>query len=67
MYHFAAITHHSLSVCVCVLIQISCRFKDAWSFATALDLPESWTELAKAALHHMDLSVGKCQVSIVFY
>lgn len=35
------------------------RFKDAWSIAKALDTRNSWNELAKAALHHMELVIGK--------
>ena len=36
-----------------------CRFKDAWSFASALDNKECWSELAMAALHHLDIDMGE--------
>ena len=36
------------------------RFKDAWSFATAMDSVESWNELAMSALHHLEVDLGEC-------
>ena len=36
------------------------RFKDAWSFATAMDSVESWNELAVSALHHLEVDLGEC-------
>lgn len=34
------------------------RLKDAWSFATAIDTPDTWTELARTALKHLDTDIG---------
>ena len=41
------------------------RLKDAWSFASALDLSDSWNELAEGALVHAELSIGKNSSIIV--
>ena len=41
------------------LLVLADRFKDAWSFASALDQDECWKELAEAALHHLDIDMGK--------
>lgn len=38
---------------------LSVRFKDAWTFASALDQAECWNELAEAALHHLDIDMGR--------
>ena len=34
------------------------RFKDAWSYAQALDVASCWEELAQAALYHIDIELG---------
>ena len=34
------------------------RFKDAWSFAAALDTVDSWTLLAETAVQHLDIEFG---------
>ena len=36
-----------------------CRFKDAWSYAQALDSAHCWNELAEAAVFHLDIELGK--------
>ena len=40
------------------MFHIHIRLKDAWSFASAMDAPDAWTELAKAALKHLDVDIG---------
>ena len=35
------------------------KFKEAWSFASALDRVDCWQELASAALYHFDIETGK--------
>ena len=44
--------------CYCYFILV--RFKDAWSFASALDNAEIWNELAMAALQHLEVDLGEC-------
>ena len=34
------------------------KFKEAWSFASALDRVDCWQELASAALYHFDIETG---------
>eukprot|EP00118_Oscarella_pearsei_P011922 m.83949 g.83949 ORF g.83949 m.83949 type:complete len:1349 (+) comp36373_c0_seq7:62-4108(+) len=34
------------------------RFDEAWKYASSLDSREAWLDLAKAALHHMDVDLG---------
>ena len=34
------------------------RFKDAWSFAAALDNVESWTALGEMAVQHLEIDFG---------
>lgn len=34
------------------------RFKDAWTFAAALDTVDSWTLLAETAVQHLDVELG---------
>lgn len=34
------------------------RFKDAWSFAAALDTVDSWTSLAETAVQHLNIEFG---------
>ena len=34
------------------------RFKEAWSFAAALDTVDSWTSLAVTAVQHLDIDFG---------
>lgn len=35
------------------------KFKEAWSFASALDSEDCWSELRSAALYHFDIETGK--------
>ena len=35
------------------------RFREAWSFASVIDSSEIWGDFAKAALHHVDIELGK--------
>ena len=35
-----------------------CRFKEAWSYAAALEVASCWNELAQAALYHLDIELG---------
>ncbi len=49
-----------ISVCSDISAHISLRrFKDAWTFAAALDSPDMWSELSKSALKHLDIDVGR--------
>lgn len=34
------------------------RFKDAWSFASAIDSVDSWTTLGEVAVQHLDIDFG---------
>jgi len=34
------------------------RFKDAWSFASAVDNTEIWNELGTAALQHLEVDLA---------
>ena len=34
------------------------RFKDAWSYAQALELESCWNDLAQAALYHLEIELG---------
>jgi WD repeat-containing protein 19 len=34
------------------------RFREAWSFASAIDSSEIWGDFAKAALHHVDIELA---------
>ena len=34
------------------------RFKDAWSFALAIDSVDSWTTLGEVAVQHLDIDFG---------
>lgn len=43
------------------------RFKDAWSFATALDTQDTWNELAEATLQHVEVSIGKMLVNLFIH
>ena len=38
------------------------RFKDAWSYAQALEVAACWEELAQAALYHLDIELGRYTV-----
>lgn len=52
----------------CHYALLVCRLKDAWSLALALDSPDSWNELAEAALEHIDIPIGKTMtIFIIFF
>lgn len=42
-----------------MILHIINRLKDAWSLAAAVDSPDTWNEVAEAALEHADLMMGK--------
>lgn len=42
------------------------RFKDAWSFAAALDTVDSWTALAEMAVQHLDIDFGIAEWTSIF-
>ena len=41
-----------------VLIPATCRFNEAWAISRVVDKKDTWMELAKSALEHLDIDLG---------
>lgn len=39
-------------------IHPTCRFNDAWAICRVVDKKDTWMELAKSALEHLDIDLG---------
>ena len=54
---------------ICYIVYIHCihRFKDAWSYAQALESAGCWNELAEAALYHLEIQLGTSCTYIYIY
>lgn len=49
-------------MCVVALFLTVYRIKDAYVYASTLDTPDTWSELALVALKHFDIDTGRNSV-----
>ena len=47
------------SLGVVITFILWCSFKDAWTLARILDSRDSWIELGKKAIYHLDIELGE--------
>ena len=47
------------SLGVVITFILWCSFKDAWTLARILDSKDSWIELGKKAIYHLDIELGE--------
>ena len=69
IHFFVKLVHYMyVHMYICYIVYIHCihRFKDAWSYAQALESAGCWNELAEAALYHLEIELGTLQCTCTY-